>query len=71
MSSCVPFVPSQLTDFPIQNIPFGVVSHSGSVWIATAYLDCAVDLAHMANNGHFKGTLMEGKEGVFLESTLV
>ena len=59
------------SDFPIQNIPFGVYrpKGGGDVHVATAIGDYVLDLAHLDDAGLFNGTVVEGTE-VFHEPTL-
>ncbi len=59
------------SDFPIQNIPFGVYrpKGGGDVHVATAIGDYVLDLAHLDDAGLFNGTEVEGTE-VFHEPTL-
>nr|AIF24942.1 fumarylacetoacetase (FAH, fahA) [uncultured marine group II/III euryarchaeote SAT1000_41_C12] len=59
------------SDFPIQNIPFGVYSPKvgGDLHVATAIGDYVLDLAYLDEAGFFIGTDIEGTE-VFHEPTL-
>ena len=59
------------SDFPIQNIPFGVFSPKGGgdLHVATAIGDYLLDLALLDETGLFSGTEVEGTE-VFHEPTL-
>ena len=59
------------SDFPIQNIPFGVFcpKSGGDLHVATAVGDYVLDLALLDDAGLFKGTEVEGTE-VFHEPTL-
>ena len=51
-------IPSD-SDFPLQNIPFGIVSHSnGQPRPATAIGDYALDLSVLADAGIFNGSLL-------------
>ena len=59
------------SDFPIQNIPFGIYSpkDGGDLHVATAIGDYVLDLAYLDEAGCFEGTDVEGTE-VFHEPTL-
>ena len=59
------------SDFPIQNIPFGVCSpkEGGDLHVVTAIGNFAIDLAHLDEAGIFEGTEIEGAE-IFHEPTL-
>ena len=59
------------SDFPIQNIPFGIYrpKGGGDLHVATAIGDYVLDLAHLDDAGLFNGTVVEGTE-VFHEPTL-
>ena len=59
------------SDFPIQNIPFGVYSPKGGgdLHVATAIGNYVLDLAYLDEAGCFEGTEVEGTE-VFHEPTL-
>ena len=59
------------SDFPIQNIPFGVCSpkEGGDLHVVTAIGDYVIDLAHLDEAGIFEGTEVEGAE-IFHEPTL-
>ena len=59
------------SDFPIQNIPFGIYSPKGGgdLHVATAIGDYVLDLAYLDEAGYFEGTEIEGTE-VFHEPTL-
>ena len=59
------------SDFPIQNIPFGIYrpKGGGDLHVATAIGDYVLDLAHLDDAGLFNGTEVEGTE-VFHEPTL-
>ena len=59
------------SDFPIQNIPFGVYSPKigGDLHVATAIGDYVLDLAYLDEAGFFIDTEIEGTE-VFHEPTL-
>ena len=59
------------SDFPIQNIPFGVYSLKvgGDLHVATAIGDYVLDLAYLDEAGFFIDTEIEGTE-VFHEPTL-
>jgi len=59
------------SDFPIQNIPFGVFSPKGGgdLHVAIAIGDYVLDLALLDETGVFSGTEVEGTE-VFHEPTL-
>ena len=59
------------SDFPIQNIPFGVCSpkDGGDLHVVTAIGDFIIDLAHLDNAGVFEGTEIEGAD-IFHEPTL-
>ena len=59
------------SDFPIQNIPFGVCSpkEGGDLHVVTAIGDFIIDLAHLDDAGVFEGTEIEGAE-IFHEPTL-
>ena len=59
------------SDFPIQNIPFGVYSpkEGGDLHVATAIGNYVLDLALLDEAGFFEGTEVEGTE-VFHEPTL-
>jgi fumarylacetoacetase len=59
------------SDFPIQNIPFGVYSprQGGDLHVATAIGNFVLDLAYLDEAGFFEGTDIEGTE-VFHEPTL-
>ena len=59
------------SDFPIQNIPFGIYrpKGGGDVHVATAIGDYVLDLAYLDDAGLFNGTEVEGTE-VFHEPTL-
>ena len=52
------------SDFPIQNIPFGVYSpkEGGDLHVATAIGNYVLDLAYLDEAGLFKGTEIEGPE---------
>ncbi|KAH9267295.1 fumarylacetoacetase [Batrachochytrium salamandrivorans] len=71
MSSFVPYSPD--SDFPIQNIPFGIISTASNPTPrpATAIGDYAVDLSVLANAGLFTGPLLAPHaKTVFSETTL-
>ena len=59
------------SDFPIQNIPFGVCSpkEGGDLHVVTAIGNFVIDLAHLDEAGIFEGTEIEGAE-IFHEPTL-
>lgn len=59
------------SDFPIQNIPFGIYcpKGGGDLHVATAIGDYVLDLAHLDDAGLFSDTAIEGTE-VFHEPTL-
>ena len=59
------------SDFPIQNIPFGIYcpKGGGDLHVATAIGDYVLDLACLDDAGLFSGTEIEGTE-VFHEPTL-
>ena len=59
------------SDFPIQNIPFGIYSPKGGgdLHVATAIGNYVLDLAYLDEAGYFEGTEIEGTE-VFHEPTL-
>ena len=59
------------SDFPIQNIPFGIYrpKGGGGLHVATAIGDYVLDLAYLDDAGLFNGTEVEGTE-VFHEPTL-
>ncbi len=59
------------SDFPIQNIPFGIYrpKGGGDMHVATAIGDYVLDLAYLDDAGLFNGTEVEGTE-VFHEPTL-
>jgi fumarylacetoacetase len=59
------------SDFPIQNIPFGIyrLKGGGDLHVATAIGDYVLDLAYLDDAGLFNGTVVEGTE-VFHEPTL-
>jgi len=59
------------SDFPIQNIPFGIYSpkEGGDLHVATAIGDYLIDLAHLDDAGFFIDTEIEETE-VFHEPTL-
>ena len=59
------------SDFPIQNIPFGVFSPKGGgdLHVATAIGNYILDLAYLDEAGYFQNTEVEGTE-VFHEPTL-
>jgi fumarylacetoacetase len=59
------------SDFPIQNIPFGIYrpKGGGDLHVATAIGDYILNLAYLDDAGLFNGTEMEGTE-VFHEPTL-
>ena len=59
------------SDFPIQNIPFGVCSpmQGGDLHVVTAIGDFVIDLAHLDEAGLFEGTEIDGAE-IFHEPTL-
>ena len=59
------------SDFPIQNIPFGIYSPKGGgdLHMATAIGNYVLDLAYLDEAGCFEGTEVEGTE-VFHEPTL-
>jgi len=59
------------SDFPIQNIPFGVYSPKGGgdLHVATAIGNYILDLAYLDEAGYFQNTEVEGTE-VFHEPTL-
>ena len=59
------------SDFPIQNIPFGIYrpKGGGDLHVATAIGDYVLDLAYLDDAGLFNGTEVEGTE-VFHEPTL-
>jgi|TARA_B110000263_G_scaffold214857_1_gene199556 fumarylacetoacetase len=61
----------QNSDFPIQNIPFGIYSpkEGGELHVATAIGDYVVDLAYLDEAGFFINTEIEETE-VFYEPTL-
>lgn len=44
----------QNSDFPIQNIPFGIAQHNNDVFVATRIGDTVVNLFKVAQLGHFK-----------------
>ena len=52
------------SDFPIQNIPFGVYSpkEGGDLHVATAIGDYLIDLAYLDDAGFFIDTEMETKK---------
>ena len=58
------------SDFPIQNIPFGVFcpKSGGDLHVATAIGDYVLDLALLYESGAFGGSEVEGTE-VFHEPT--
>lgn len=57
------------SDFPIQNIPFGVfMAHDDHISIGTRIGDTAIDLAALHQLGYFDGILLP--EDVFLQDTL-
>lgn len=57
------------SDFPIQNIPFGVfLRNDDSVCIGSRIGDTAIDLGALQQLGYFEG--IDLPEGVFMESTL-
>ena len=59
------------SDFPIQNIPFGVYSpkDGGDLHVATAIGNYVLDLAYLDEAGYFQNTEVEGTE-IFHEPTL-
>ena len=59
------------SDFPIQNIPFGIYSPKGGgdLHVATAIGNYILDLAYLDEAGYFQNTEVEGTE-VFHEPTL-
>ena len=59
------------SDFPIQNIPFGIYrpKGGGDLHVATAIGNYVLDLAYLDDAGLFNGTVVEGTE-VFHEPTL-
>ena len=59
------------SNFPIQNIPFGIYrpKGGGDLHVATAIGDYVLDLAYLDDAGLFNGTEVEGTE-VFHEPTL-
>ena len=59
------------SDFPIQNIPFGVYSPKGGgdLHVATAIGNYVLDLAYLDEAGYFQNTEVEGTE-IFHEPTL-
>ena len=59
------------SDFPIQNIPFGVYSPKGGgdLHVATAIGNYILDLAYLDEAGYFQNTEVEGTE-IFHEPTL-
>ena len=61
----------QNSDFPIQNIPFGIYcpKDGGDLHVATAIGNFVLDLAHIYDAGLFDDTEIEGTE-VFHEPTL-
>jgi len=52
------------SDFPIQNIPFGIYrpKGGGDLHVATAIGDYVLDLAYLDDAGLFNGTVVEGTE---------
>ncbi len=57
------------SDFPIQNIPFGVfIPNDDIITIGTRIDDCAIDLSAMQQLGYFKD--LEIPDDVFLQDTL-
>ncbi len=60
---------SQNTDFPIQNIPFGVfLTRDDIITIGTRIGDYAIDLGALHQLGYFKG--IELTDDIFLQDTL-
>ena len=59
------------SDFPIQNIPFGIYSpkSGGDLHVATAIGNYVLDLAYLDEAGYFQNTEVEGTE-IFHEPTL-
>ena len=59
------------SDFPIQNIPFGIYSPKGGgdLHVATAIGNYVLDLAYLDEAGYFQNTEVEGTE-IFHEPTL-
>ena len=60
------YVPEN-SDFPIQNIPFGIVNINGTKTAATRIGDTVVNLSILFDFGIFNGIL---KNNCFAESTL-
>lgn len=59
----------ELTDFPIQNIPFGVfLTRDDIITIGTRIGDYAIDLGALHQLGYFKG--IELTDDIFLQDTL-
>jgi fumarylacetoacetase len=57
------------TDFPIQNIPFGVfLTQDDFITIGTRIGDTAIDLSALQQLGYFEG--LQLPEDVFLQDTL-
>lgn len=57
------------TDFPIQNIPFGIIRYEGAIVPATRLGDFVIDLATLADFGYFDSLEIEDLS-VFYQSTL-
>jgi fumarylacetoacetase len=57
------------TDFPLENLPYGVFRHAGNTRIGVAIGDQVLDLRACAKNGLFQGLPAEGRE-VCAEQTL-
>lgn len=51
MKSWIPVAAS--SDFPIENIPFGIAEHKGNVFTATRVGDTVIDLSALADYGFF------------------
>jgi fumarylacetoacetase len=56
------------SDFPIQNIPFGMFSHKEGATAGTAIGNFVIDLAYLQHKGHLDG--LDLMPGIFRQSTL-
>ena len=68
LRSVLPYEPG--TDFPIQNLPFGVAHLAdGRNAVCTRIGDCVIDLAVLEDGGVFNGPLLSGRQ-VFAQPQL-
>lgn len=58
----------QGSDFPIQNIPFGIFKYNGAIAAATAIGDYVADLAYLHDKGHFADLSLPA--GIFRQPVL-